>query len=57
MNLEEIKNDPEPWLHDDENRTLLIAEVERLEAELAEAEKEIHERAAGEQKEWEEREV
>lgn len=30
MNLEEIKNDPEPWLHDDEKREWLIAEVERL---------------------------
>jgi len=28
--LEEIKNDPNPWLHDDEPRMQLIAECERL---------------------------
>jgi len=41
MNLEEM------------TKKELIAEVEKAEAELAEAEKEIHIRAAGEEKEWE----
>ena len=57
MNLEEIKND---WLGYHPDIDLLIAEVKRLrtraekaEAELVEAEIEIHIRAAGEVKEWE----